>query len=150
MKRRILFLFTSLLFLSAYAHAVSLHLADTTQRDTGKINKKIRNLQADLSGYQSDLTKTQSQIPIDSVALINATAKSNDALADSKKAASDALGGDLSDAKKAAKKAKQAANASSDADDAQRQLDKDRKKVKKLNAKIAKTEKKISDLQTGQ
>ena len=150
MKKRILFLLPVLLFLSVYSLAGTQHLADTTQRDTAKINKKIRNLQADLAGYQADLLKTQNQIPADSIALIKATDKSNDALADSKKAASDALGGDLSDAKKAAKKAKQAANASSDADDAQKQLDKDRKKVKKLNAKIARTEKKISDLHAGQ
>ena len=150
MKKRILFLFTLLLFLSAYSYAATRQPADTSQRDTAKINKKIRNLQADLAEYQADLLKTQNQIPTDSIALVKATDKSNDALADRKRAASDALGGDLSDAKKAAKKAKQAANASSDVDDAQKQLDKDRKKVKKLSAKIARTEKKISDLQTGQ
>ncbi len=150
MKKRLLFLFTALLFLSAYSYAAGQHLSDTTQRDTAKINKKIRNLQADLGEYQADLLKTQNQIPADSIALIKATDKSNDALANSKRAASDALGGDLSDAKKASKKAKQAANASSDADDAQKQLDKDRKKVKKLSAKIAQTEKKISDLQVRQ
>ena len=150
MKKKVFLLFTTLLFISAHTFAATKHLSDTTQRDTAKINKKIRNLQADLAGYQADLAKTQIQIPVDSVAVITLRAKSNDALDDSKKAANDAVGGDLSDAKKAAKKAKQAANAASDAHSAQKQLDADRKRLKKLTEKIAKTEQKINDLQTGQ
>ena len=85
-------------------------------KDAEKLSKKIKSLQDDLADYKSELSKVQTKIPTDSLALVNATSKSKDALADSKKAASSAVGGDLSDAKKAEKKAKEAADASDDAD----------------------------------
>jgi uncharacterized protein YlxW (UPF0749 family) len=147
--KKVLFLFAILLSCTLVSRA-SVHLQnDTTKKDTAKINRKIRDLQADLSDYKADLTKTQNRIPTDSIAFVNATSKSTDALADSKKAAADAVGGDLGDAKKAEKKAKAAASASDDANDAKKQLDSDRKDVKKLLKKIEKTQKKIDKLQSG-
>lgn len=146
--KKALLLLTILLSVSMLSKASGLSRADSTKKDTAKINRKIKDLQSDLSDYKADLTKTLNRIPTDSIAFVNATSKSNDALADSKKAAADAVGGDVGDAKKAEKKAKQAANASDDADDARKQLDSDRKDVKKLLKKIEKTQKKIDKLQS--
>jgi chromosome segregation ATPase len=147
--KKIFLLFAAMLCHSIFAEASAIQ-TDTVKKDTAKINRKIRDLQADLADYKSQLTKVQNQIPIDSVALIKATAKADDALADSKKAANNAVGGDLGDAKKAEKKAKEAANAKDDAHDAQKQFEDDQKQIKKLNKKIDKTQKKINELQSQQ
>lgn len=130
--------------------SISIVSKASAQTDTAKINKKIKELQSDLAGYQTELIKVQTQIPLDSVAAVKTGSEAEDALHDSKKAASKAVGGDLGDARKAEKKAKEAAKAKDDAADAQKQLDNDRKKVKKLAKKIKKAQKKLSQLQSQQ
>ncbi|HVV55558.1 MAG TPA: hypothetical protein VHC47_09550 [Mucilaginibacter sp.] len=146
-----LLLFSALLFLcTLHSRALANIHVIIKQTDTAKVNKKIKNLQSDLAGYQTELIKVQTQIPLDSVAAVKAGSEADDALADSKKAASKAVGGDLGDARKAEKKAKEAAKAKDDAHDAQKQLDKDREKVKKLTRKIEKAKKKLSELQSQQ
>jgi peptidoglycan hydrolase CwlO-like protein len=143
-------LLLSILLVSAILYSkasANIHI-DRAGTDTAKINRKIKDLQSDMTGYQSDLNKLQKQLPVDSLASVNADSKAKDALDESKKAASHAVGGDVSDAKKAEKKAKEAADAKDDASDAQKQLDKDRKKIKKLNKNIEKAQKKIAELQS--
>jgi phage shock protein A len=147
--KKSLVLFAAMFCFAIYTRA-SVIQPDTTKKDTAKLNRKIRDLQADLADYKAQLVKVQNQIPADSLALVNATAKSDDALSDSKKAASKAVGGDLGDAKKAEKKAREAADAKDDAHDAQKQFENDHKQVKKLNKKIDKTQKKIDDLRSQQ
>ncbi|MBS1524539.1 MAG: hypothetical protein JST19_02755 [Bacteroidetes bacterium] len=146
--KKILLLSAALFFCALFSKASTHLYAAKAGADTAKINRKIKDLQSDLSDYQADLVKVQNQLPSDSVASVNAGSKAADALDESKRAARRAVGGDLDDAKKAEKKAKEAANAKDDADDAQKQLDEDRKKIKKLNKKIEKTQKKIADLQS--
>jgi len=142
-----LLLFTAFLFCcSVYSKASDHYTPDTTKTDTAKINKKIRSLQEDLADYNASLTKAQNRLPTDSVAFVNATSKADDALKASKKAASDAVGGDLSDARTAEKKAKKASNATDDAHDAEKQLKQDRSDIIKYTKKIQKTQKKIDEL----
>ena len=148
--RKLTLLLTLLISFSVYSKASEHPQTDTMKRDTVKINRKLKSLNEDLADYKAELVKIQNQVPVDSVALITATSKSEDALAASKKAANNAVGGDLSDAKSAEKKAKKAADASDDANDAKKQLESDRKTIKKLNKKIEKTQKKIDKLQAGQ
>jgi chromosome segregation ATPase len=146
--KKVLLLFAILLSFTLISKASAQPQVDSA-KDAARASKKIKGLQEDLADYKADLTKTLNRIPADSVAFVNATTKSNDALSDSKKAAANAVGGDLGDAKKAEKKAKAAANASDDAHDAKKQLDSDRKYVKKYLKKIEKTQKKIDKLQAG-
>ncbi|MFI5160999.1 MAG: hypothetical protein ACHQHN_06955 [Sphingobacteriales bacterium] len=135
-----------LLCCAFYSKASQRLTADTTKTNDPKLNKKIMSLKGDLTEYQTRLAKVQAQLPTDSVALVNATAKANDALKTSRKAANNAVGGDLSDAKTAEKKAKKASNAKDDAHDAEKQLKDDRKDIIKYTKKIQKTQKKIDDL----
>lgn len=130
------------------AHASTYLKTDTIKKDTVKINKQIRSLGASLLELKTELANVQNQIPIDSVKMENAISKSNDILAKSKKTASNAVGGDVSDAKKAEKEAKKAANASDDANDAKKQLEKDRKKIISLKKEIAKTQMKLDKLKS--
>jgi len=116
--------------------------------DSAKIARKIKDLNEDLANLKSQLAEVQKKIPIDSVNLENLLSKSHDAQLDSKKAAKDAVGGDVGDAKKAEKEAKRAADATDDAHDAQSLLDDDRKTLKKLNKRIEKTQEKLNKLQT--
>jgi len=147
MKKAILLF--AILFSCAAISKASVRMPADSAKDAEKLSKKMKSLQDDLADYKSQLSKVQSQVPTDSVALVNATAKSKDALADSKKAASTAVTGDLSDAKKAERKAKEAADASDDQHDAQKRLNSDRKSVEKLLKKIEKTQKKLDGLQKG-
>jgi len=145
MKKFIL-LFALLFCCCLYVKAADHLPADTTKSDTAKINKKIRGLKEDLADYNAELTKAQNRVPTDSIALVNTTSKANDALEVSKKAANNAVGGDVSDAKNAEKKAKKASDAKDDAHDAEKQLKQDHKDIIKYTKKIEKTQKKIDDL----
>jgi chromosome segregation ATPase len=141
------FVFIALLLCSLFYSKGANHLMqDTTKADTAKINKKINGLKEDLTDYSASLAKAQNRLPTDSVAFVNATSKADDALKASKKAASNAVGGDLGDAKDAEKKAKKASNAQDDAHDAEKQLKQDRSDIIKYTKKIQKTQKKIDDL----
>jgi chromosome segregation ATPase len=120
--------------------------ADTAKADTAKIGKKIRGLKEDLADYNAELAKAQKRLPTDSIALVEATSKADDALKTSKKAASEAVGGDVGDARNAEKKAKKASDAKNDAHDAEKQLKQDRKNIIKYTKKVQKTQKKIDDL----
>ncbi|HWD89566.1 MAG TPA: hypothetical protein VG367_15650 [Mucilaginibacter sp.] len=144
--KKLLILFTVLFCCSVCAKAAHHLVPEVVTDDTAKINKKIRSLQEDLADYNSSLSKAQTRLPTDSVAFVNATSKANDALEDSKKAASKAVGGDVSDAKNAEKKAKKASDAKDDAHGAEKQLKDDRSDIVKYTKKIQKTQKKIDDL----
>jgi transcription initiation factor IIF auxiliary subunit len=145
MKKSLL-LFTILLCCSVYAKAACHLVPGVLTDDTAKINKKIRGLQDDLTDYNTRLSKAQIRLPTDSIAFVNTASKANDALKASKKAASNAVGGDLGDAKNAEKKAKKASSAKDDAHDAEKQLKDDRDDIAKYTKKIEKTQKKIDDL----
>ena len=148
--RKLLLLLIIFLCYSSFSQAAAYLHADTVKKDTVKINKELRSLNADLAEYKADLATALNKVPVDSVALVTAISKSEDALSASKKAANNAVGGDLGDAKNAEKKAKKAADATDDANDAKERLESDRKTIKKLNKKIDKTQKKINDLQAQQ
>jgi peptidoglycan hydrolase CwlO-like protein len=142
MKKAIFVL--AVLCYALHSQAAASFKADTV--DSVKFNKKVAKLKVDLTELTSELSKVQNQIPVDSAKAAETVQKSHNAQEKSKDKAKDAVGGSVSDAKKAEKSAKDAENATDDANDATKQLEKDRKKVKSLTKDIAKTQKKLDDL----
>ncbi|WP_184550492.1 hypothetical protein [Mucilaginibacter sp. FT3.2] len=116
---------------------------DTVKKDSVKINK----LNVKLNDLKAKLGDIQKQLPIDSLKLENTLGKSHDAQVKSRKRSEQAVGGDLDDAKLAAKEAKKAAKQTQEADDASRQMERDRKKVKDLLKQIKKAQEKLDKAQ---
>ena len=146
--KKILFAIMSLGF-ALHSHAeVKLNNA-IIKNDTASIvtNPKVAELNDKLLKLKSDSTEYQNKIPVDQQKLKDALSKSHDSQEESKKASNNAVGGSVSDAKKAERAASQASDDTKDANEAQKQLEHDQKKVKSISKDIEKLQKKIIDLQ---
>jgi hypothetical protein len=130
-----------------YAEAATYAKADTLRKDTAIATKQVLALNTKLTDLKTKLADTQNQIRIDSAKLESVLSKSHDAQLKSKKRSEQAVGGDLDDAKLAAKQAKKAEKLTSETQDDSKQLERDRKMAKKLTKQIGKTQEKLNKIQ---
>ncbi|HEY9001313.1 MAG TPA: hypothetical protein VIM89_08160 [Mucilaginibacter sp.] len=143
MKKIILIL--AIISYALYSNASTGHHT-SIKSDSAGVSKKLNDLNSKMTDLKTQLTKIQNQLPTDSAKYQDLLSRSLDEQKKSKDYAKDAVGGDVSAAKKAEKQAKKASDATDDANDAKKQFDKDKKKIKSLTKDIQKTQGKIDKL----
>jgi hypothetical protein len=134
---------TAIIFCAVHLQASASLKNDEVKTDTAQRSKQIKKLNLKLDDLNSQLLDLRTKIPVDSVKLESALAKSHEAQVKSKKRSGQAVDGDMDDVKLAEKQAKKAAKETSEAEDAAKQLERDRKKAKGLLKQIGKTQQEL-------
>lgn len=147
MKKTLLII--TLVFFAFHSQAKIVANADTLIRDTVKINKQIKKLNEMLIALKAELNETQNNIPIDEAKVQSELAKAHKEQVKSKEKSKGAVGGDLSEVKKAEKQAIKASKQTQSVQDAAENIEHDRKQVKELIDVIEKTQKKLDKLKEG-